>query len=100
MVSKEDYLKEVETQLPKFDADIAQLRNKLASARNVDMTDCSKKVDDLCTRYTILRLRLQVLREKEDDRWEQRRWRIERAIRDLQKSIESVGAWVWVRSAQ
>lgn len=100
MVTKEDYLKQLEMQLPKFDADIAKLRNRLGTARNVDMTDCSKKVDDLCTRYTILRLRLQVLRENEDERWEQRRWRIERAIRDLRKSIDSVGTWVWVRSAQ
>lgn len=100
MVTKEDYLRQVEMQLPKLDADIAKLRKRLGSARNVDMADCSKKVDELCTRYTILRLRLQVLREKEDDRWEQRRWRVERTIRNLKRSIDSVGAWVWVRTAE
>ncbi len=100
MFTKEEYISQVEAQLPKFDSDINVLRARLRSVHRVDMLDCCKKVDELCTKYTILRLRLQALRETEDENWDLRRRRIERAIRELRQSIENVGTWVWVRTAE
>lgn len=100
MATKEAYLEEVEVQLPRFDADIARLRNRISSVHNVDMRDCGERVDELCAKYTILKLRFQALGHIQDERWERHRWRIERAINELRSSIDDVGAWVRVRSAE
>lgn len=100
MSAKEQYLSQVEAQLPRFDAELAFLRARIGSTRCVDMGDCGEQVDKLCTKYTILRLRLQALKEADDERWEQRRHRIERALGELRSSLDNLGAWVWVRSAQ
>jgi chromosome segregation ATPase len=100
VATKEEYLSQVEAQLPKFDAELTFLRARIGSARCVDMDDCGEQVDKLCTKYTILRLRLQLLKEADEERWEQRRQRIERAIGELSSSLDNLGAWVWVRSAE
>lgn len=100
MNTKEEYLTQVEAELPRFDAELTFLRARIGSARRVDLEDCGEQVDKLCTKYAILRLRLQALKEADDERWEQRRKRIERAIGELRSSLDNLRAWVWVRSAE
>lgn len=99
MTTKEEYLRQVEGQLPKFDSDITLLRAKAGTSRTRETDDCSQKIDELCTKYTILRLRLQVLKDSSDENWWRHCKRIDRALGELKRSIETVGTWVWVRLA-
>jgi hypothetical protein len=99
MRTKEEYLSQVEQQLPKFDSDIALLRAKAGTCRTRQTEDCSQKIDELCTKYTILRLRLQVLKNRNDENWRRHCKRIDRALGELRGSIATIGTWVWVRLA-
>lgn len=99
MTTKEEYLRQVERQLPKFDSDITLLRAKAGMSRAGETDDCSRKIDELCTKYTILRLRLQVLKDSNDENWRRHCERIDRALGELKGSIETIGMWVWVRLA-
>jgi hypothetical protein len=99
MSTKEEYLRRVEEQLPKFDSDIALMRAKAGMSNARETDDCSQKIDELCTKYTILRLRLQVLKNRNDENWRRHCKRIDRALGELKGSINTVGTWVWVRLA-
>ena len=99
MTTKEEYLKGVERQMPKFDSDITLLRAKAGMSKTGEPDDCSRKIDELCTKYTILRLRLQVLKDSNGEDWRRHCRRIDRALGELKGSIETTGRWVWVRFA-
>jgi peptidoglycan hydrolase CwlO-like protein len=100
MHTKENYLKQIESQLPKIDDHLSTLRFRLISTQNFDVVECDKKVQELQAKYTHLQTKIETLKSMEDEGWKTHRTRVESAMMDLKNSIEDVGSWVWVRTAQ
>lgn len=100
MYSKENYLKQIESQLPKIDDHILTLKSRLVSTSHMDVLECDQKVQELRAQYTYLQTKIEQLKGVDEEGWETHRTRVEGAMDDLRNSIEDVGSWVWVRTAQ
>ena len=100
MYSKESYLKQIESQLPKMDDHILTLKTRLVSTSHMDVDECDQKVQELKAQYSHLQNKIEQLKGMDDESWETHRNRVEGAMDELRNSIEDVGSWVWVRTAQ